>query len=328
MPRTKINRKVLANKRARRSSFEERRETKLKEFDTLVYEFQAEMEEEFRNCVENITGLISGFRQKTSNKVLGITLHDLKRLAGKTLCEVTMTASQHSQPSGNSADISTLGSLSLVGDKIGEKKKTGHSDQGYLTETSPSRSSGSSIQSNTSSKSRRPLGPLASSKAMRSRRSKSEGPNTASKILPVSMSNIRGTPLQTSTASHVSRSKYKTPMNNQRLKTCSVDRLLITPKVQPNTPMAILRRANVGETVYSISGSPVITSSGIEDTANVNIPVTNGILSIRPTEMGSIDPKILTRIDSTTIDHLKQLQSNLDKLMKAAGYSNKFKLNG
>lgn len=36
---------------------------------------------------------------------------------------------------------------------------------------------------------------------------------------------------------------------------------LITPKVQPNMPLAILRRAKVGETVFSVCGSPVITAA-------------------------------------------------------------------
>lgn len=57
-------------------------------------------------------------------------------------------------------------------------------------------------------------------------------------------------------------SKYRTPMQT-RPQAVSADRGigLITPKVQPNMPLALLRRAKIGETVYSVTGSPVITSA-------------------------------------------------------------------
>ncbi len=62
------------------------------------------------------------------------------------------------------------------------------------------------------------------------------------------------------TLGHTSRSKYRTPMK-QRPKASSADRIgTITPKCQPNTPMAILRHARAGETVFSVTGSPVVTA--------------------------------------------------------------------
>lgn len=59
--------------------------------------------------------------------------------------------------------------------------------------------------------------------------------------------------------SHASRSTYRTPAQ-KRLQTQSVDRMLktITPKCQANTPVAMLRYPKHGETVVSLSGSPVI----------------------------------------------------------------------
>lgn len=50
-------------------------------------------------------------------------------------------------------------------------------------------------------------------------------------------------------------------MPNPR-KAISVDRIYgkITPKVQPNAAMALIRHARVGEHVYSLTGSPVVTS--------------------------------------------------------------------
>lgn len=104
-----------------------------------------------------------------------------------------------------------------------------------------------------------------------------------------------------------------------RLKAASADRLMITPKVQPNTPMALLRHARTGESVFSITGSPVITSVSGDQMANVNIPVGDSILSIRPTEMGNIDPSYISRIDKDTINHLKVLQQNINRIMETAG---------
>lgn len=58
--------------------------------------------------------------------------------------------------------------------------------------------------------------------------------------------------------SHSSRSLYRTPAQ-KRLQTQSVDRAApITPKCQMNTPVALLRYPKQGETVISLSGSPVI----------------------------------------------------------------------
>ena len=59
-----------------------------------------------------------------------------------------------------------------------------------------------------------------------------------------------------------SRSKYRTPLAKMRPKAASADRIgMITPKVQPNTPMALLRHARAGEFAFSASGSPIVTAS-------------------------------------------------------------------
>ena len=59
-----------------------------------------------------------------------------------------------------------------------------------------------------------------------------------------------------------SRSKYRTPLAKLRPKAASADRIgMITPKVQPNTPVALLRHARAGEFAFSASGSPIVTAS-------------------------------------------------------------------
>jgi Borealin len=120
---------------------------------------------------------------------------------------------------------------------------------------------------------------------------------------------------------HASRSKVRTPlMINRHPKSNSSDRAynVITPKVQPNTPLMIMRHARVGEQIFSLSGSPVVTSRFGENTANVNIPMEDDILSIRPIEMANVDPSMLERLKPETFEHLKRLKRNLDVIMRVA----------
>lgn len=61
---------------------------------------------------------------------------------------------------------------------------------------------------------------------------------------------------------HASRSKFRTPMT--RVKAMSADRGMmapVTPKVQMDTPLALLRYAKAGEHIISLSGSPVIAAN-------------------------------------------------------------------
>lgn len=124
----------------------------------------------------------------------------------------------------------------------------------------------------------RPIGPLLSAKA-RSRRSKSasnvkkqgliyknqsiiSNSNSNSSVITqkqqngiLSTSKVFGT--------HLSRSKSRTPLPKQQaqhLQTMSADRNchLVTPKIQSNAPITLLRYPRQGETVISLSGSPVI----------------------------------------------------------------------
>lgn len=52
--------------------------------------------------------------------------------------------------------------------------------------------------------------------------------------------------------------------------------------------------------------------------ANVNIPVKNGVLSLRATDMGAIDSHFISKIDRETIGHLRKLQANLNTLVSYA----------
>jgi hypothetical protein len=63
-------------------------------------------------------------------------------------------------------------------------------------------------------------------------------------------------------ANHAARSKYRTPMqqtNTVRVRAVSADRFQhIVPKVNPETPISILRHARAGEVAFSVTGSPIV----------------------------------------------------------------------
>lgn len=56
----------------------------------------------------------------------------------------------------------------------------------------------------------------------------------------------------------------------------------------------------------------------VNDNANINIPIENGVFSIQPSMITSVDSHLISRIDSTTMDQLRQLQTNLNIIMSEA----------
>lgn len=64
-------------------------------------------------------------------------------------------------------------------------------------------------------------------------------------------------------ASHASRSKYRTPAHQRAV---SADRLdAIVPKINPMTPVSILRHPRCGEMAFSVKGSPILTSKYVNN---------------------------------------------------------------
>lgn len=103
----------------------------------------------------------------------------------------------------------------------------------------------------TASRSARPIGPLGSSRAAKRRSKSAQASSVKNQSLMRSNSAV---------SAHTSRQKFRTPATG-RLLTMSADRGTmnpVTPKMQMNTPVALLRYPHVGEPVMSMSGSPVI----------------------------------------------------------------------
>lgn len=118
---------------------------------------------------------------------------------------------------------------------------------GYIT--------GDSVSSDVS-KSSRQVGPFQSAKAKSRRRSRS-----VTSVLQEYVSNQKSVQIMNRSKSRESRSRFRTPIGN-RLQTLSADRStgMVTPKVKAGQALAMLRYAKQGETVISLSGSPVVAT--------------------------------------------------------------------
>ncbi|XP_019548365.2 borealin isoform X1 [Aedes albopictus] len=305
MTRTKARRLVSQ----KRGSADERTriENKMRDFEVNVECELANLELKFRDEMDRVQRLVDALKTRIPKKFLCMTIDQIREYNEEA---------EKIDASFYGDRTAALANLSIMLEKSVRKKSK---DDGYLTEESEQ-----DRLSTISSTSKR-MGPLMSAKYRR--RSKSTGAinnSTVSKNLFHSTStvdrSILGKTLGSSLVAkdRTSRAKIRTPMTNSR-KAISVDRIYgaITPKVQPNAPLALIRHARLGEPVYSITGSPVITTNILEATANVNIPIENGMLSIRPTEMDSVDASLVRKIDPNVLAELKQLQDNLNVIMRS-----------
>lgn len=323
MVRTKPSRN--GNTKRNRTSFqEEKLNAKLRDFEILAEGMLASLESVMTVEVEELARMFQTEKNRLPKRILQMRMGDLRVVAAANFAdrEKLSVGSCDAMSSINSSQFSQ--SFLHAGAKEKTDKKLSKADEGYLTEDSATSNRASDLMASAKA---RPYGPLASAMKNRRRSKSVSSHNSSAKghssmLLGIkSKKTFGGSQTLFGDNNRHSRSKYRTPAAlGNRLQAVSADRgmSLITPKVQPNTPMALLRHARVGESVYSMTGSPVITSTMVEETANVNIPIANGVLSIRPTEMDSIDHVLLQKIDSDTLENLKKLQMNLNKIMKVA----------
>ncbi|XP_053669966.1 borealin-like [Anopheles nili] len=312
MVRTKVTR--TATKRGQNSSDSKMYiEMKLRDFDVMSDCHLTNIELKFQNDMDKLNRAFEFMRTRIPNNLLSLTMGELRSMqAGPE--ELNKSAPLNQTISAN---------MSALLEKSCRKKSK---DDGYLTEESEQGDAYRAGSLMSHSKAR--VGPLMSARIRR--RSKSANsivtPHVSRGLFPAPQSafagktQIPGSAIKPSipASERVSRAKTKTSFVN-RPKAASADRGygIITPKVQPYTAMAMIRHAKLGESVFSVTGSPVVTANMLESTANVNIPVSNGMLSIRPTEMEVVDESLLRKIDANVLMELKQLQVNLDKIMSS-----------
>jgi borealin len=310
MVRTKVNKNQA--KRDRNHHNLEGMQHALREFDSEAECMQSSLEREYTAAIDQLSAMFRKLRAKIPKAVLSMKIGDLKATGVNTFKEVEqqLLATTNNNTTSVSRHISNI------------SQSSGYQTETDLTNDIELSANAKQLEPVKTAKNTagRPLGPLASAIKNR-RRSKSVSYTPAQSAL-LNL-NSKKTAHDTTVANRTSRSKYRTPALS-RNQAVSADRgcAPITPKVAPNTPLAVFRRARIGETCYSITGSPVIPAPSMDSVANVNIPIGDGMVSIRPTDLGNIDSAAIPKFNPETWSHLKVLQQNLNILMEAAGLGN------
>ncbi|XP_061513619.1 borealin [Anopheles gambiae] len=342
MVRTKIS-KNSASKRNRASYQEERFANVMREFDIISETFLMSIDAKLNADLEKLDYQASMMKSRIPKEILQMTMGDLRKRGCSMFVDVLNAAAAplDSVPERGAANSSQLSIGS--GDLQTSMRQSYRTDEGYLTEDNAKQPSLDVLAS--AKPSRRPMGPLAS--AMKSsyarRRSNSVSgqstigtpckPTSKSSMLfglKTKQADLRGTPsvgknIFLGQSERISRPKLRTPLpdgsrKGRTTQAVSADRGMsqIMLKVEPNTPLAFIRYPRAGESVYSLTGSPVVNTVMSKNTANVNIPVPDGMLSLQPTDLEDMDRELLPKIDYATLEHLKKLQANLNKVMQYA----------
>uniref|UniRef100_A0A6E8W3K7 Borealin C-terminal domain-containing protein n=1 Tax=Anopheles coluzzii TaxID=1518534 RepID=A0A6E8W3K7_ANOCL len=324
MVRTKVSR--AATKRGQNSSDSKLYiEMKLRDFDVISDCHLTNIELKFQNDMDRLNRAFEVMRSRIPKNLLSLTMGELRALQKAT--EELNTSPQLNQ--------TVSANMSALLEKSCRKKSK---DDGYLTEESEQGDTYRMGSLKPSSKAR--FGPLMSARTRRRSKSTSAiATPTVNRTLFLPQSAMAGrlqqpgSTVKALTAAAVappppgsertSRSKLKSSLATNRPKAISADRGygVITPKVQPYAALAMIRHAKQGESVFSLTGSPVVTANMLESSANVNIPVSNGMIAIRPTELDVIDESLIRKIDPNVLMELKQLQTNLDKIMSTLNLS-------
>ncbi|KAH8377670.1 hypothetical protein KR093_006584 [Drosophila rubida] len=344
MPRTKIPKNSKRNREAANREEKIRvyelkadsiqlalddKETRYKSMtDTAIQLIQSRLQSELCNMkMSEFLDIISELEHFDDFKASDQTQH----IASQSMCSNTTNGG--GTGGGGSANCGTLVTNS-------------RNDEGYLTEDSSmgggaisisgSINNNSNIGSSSamstmsayngaalrSARAMRTPGPLHSARARRERRSRSAcgiklgqalGTSNNSTTTSNSNSNL-------SNAHRNSRSKLRTPMA-ARPKAFSADRTSRKPRPSssPSTPpMAFLRWPKPGEVALSQFGSPIVAQVMPDKFANVNIPIRNGVLSLRPRKLGEIKPDLLENLDADTLSQIKTLHENLQLIVDTA----------
>ncbi|XP_052852472.1 borealin isoform X1 [Drosophila gunungcola] len=314
MPRTKIpknskrNRDV-ANREEKLRLYELKMDSRLISIDSL--------ETKFLSAVDHQVKTLLGQVQK---ELANLKMPEVLRLFGELDRFSDFKASDQTQ---------LLASMSMSGSATDGHAPTAtgsRNDEGYLTEDSSIGASGGSLLSAhtgsllRSTKAMRTPGPLHSARARRGRRSQSACGelNILHSAKPQSSNSSKAA------GSRNSRSKMRTPMAS-RSKAFSADR---TPLAQMqmrsgspcSPPMAFLRYPKPGEVALSKFGSPMVAQVMPDKFANVNIPIRNGVLSLRPKKLdaGEVESNLLENLDEDTLNQIKTLHENLQMIVNKA----------
>lgn len=316
MPRTKVSK---SSKRTREAT---NREEKVREFENSLEGYQNSIDETIMVYLTTYENEFEMLLQRTSSDLLKMKVYDVFEMDLNSFTDWNKQKSILNASLHNSTNSTLMKSARAINPN----------DEGYLTEDS---STGGSIGTATtnaaflsastmrsqqivqqSSRLRTP-GPLSSARARRPRRSRS----ACGDFVPIPGSAVKIKPQLTATgggqaaAAERSRSKMRTPMAS-RTKALSADR---TNKVEssdsPKSPIAFYRFPKPGEMVLSTCGSPLVSHMVPENFAHLNIPMRNGVISMRPNKLSDVQQHLIQDLDPATVDQLRTLKTNIDKIV-------------
>ncbi|XP_049546287.1 borealin-like [Anopheles darlingi] len=332
MVRTKISRNNAA-KRNRNSQLEERYLNAMRELEILSDTIAISIEEKYNADMEKLNRSFSMIRTRIPKEVLQMTVGELRRSDCKQFFDVLNMNEFHMGEPNNEGSSANVSQESCDP----PSHKSCRSDEGYQTEDC-----NGLLASAKALRPIRPMGPLASAmkakKPTQRRRSNSisgQAITPSKKQSQTQAALVFGMKAKQTPAvcksifaqphERLSRLKMRTPMQETtkraRGQAVSTDRGIsqITLKVNLNTPITFLRHPRVGESVFSQSGSPVVNATAYRQTRHINIPVPNGMLALQSDELhDEMVPEMMPHLDSDTMDYLKGLKNNLDKLMRYA----------
>ncbi|KAL3288905.1 hypothetical protein HHI36_003350 [Cryptolaemus montrouzieri] len=199
----------------------------------------------------------------------------------------------------NISDYSTTINSMLIPRNNTLVSRNHSNDEGYLTSESTTGNSGGTRRLRSSSASRIKQTESVKKPTRRSR--------SIAKVSTGHSNRISRAESRKSGARQSSRDKFRTPLNTKTMDSFA----MVTPKVKPNTPQIVLRRAQIGEMAISLQGSPILTTPALETNANVNIPLPDGrminiqpIHGLRRSQIPTLDPEVQRQ--------LRTLKENLD----------------
>ncbi|XP_005187708.1 borealin-like isoform X2 [Musca domestica] len=316
MPRTKVS------KSSKRNREEAVREEKIREFENTLEGFQNNFDVKVQDYVTSFEQRITMLLQKTSTALLQMKICDVFDMDLEKFADWDKKMKLRNEE--NMSNSTLLRSAKITNPNDEEDSSTSASLGSSTTNAAYLNSSAMRTQQlppHQSARLRTP-GPLSSARARRPRRSRSACgdygiPGSAMKSKTSSQLSINA---GSSTASdHHSRSKMRTPMAS-RSKALSADRSTkdANEPQSPLSPPTFLRFPRAGELVLSKCGSPLVANTVPGTFAHLNIPLRNGVISMRPKKIDDLTPDIIKAMDPETLQQLKTLHANIDKIVNMA----------
>ncbi|XP_023031638.1 borealin isoform X2 [Drosophila willistoni] len=321
MPRTKVSKnskrnREVSNLEEKINNFERKVDVVFNDMDELEMQFISTLDTRIKSltlCMQ------VDIREMKMPDFIDVIV-DLVRFSDFKASDHTQMIASMSV-SQNTTDGHSLG-VGMGGTVVsGNRNDEEDSSLGGLSSASTLSAFGGASSMLKSAKALRTPGPLHSARARRARRSRS----ACGDMSALHSARPPAVVPSSSASSRVSRNKMRTPMAT-RPKAFSADRNTpmgkkMSRNSSPSTPpVAFLRYPKPGEMALSKFGSPMVVQAMPDKFANVNIPIRNGVLSLRPKRLAAdeVETDLLQALDEDTLNQIKTLHANLQVIVNTA----------